>query len=598
MTSRSKTVALTRNAGAMITVDVYPGLFDLTDKTTPDGCYIYYSRQSPSRSSGLSASSAYQSIGYPISLSAELTLKGVDNFDRAEIDWYVSNSTDYAAGEKIATHTYPDLVQTYEEAMKGLNTSDLKDLIQRRRRFNQLINEHVDLPAKYAESTSAFLVTAVVKTYCTGADYCYTDTSSFWVQTLAQNEDLFEVDESGIVTAYIGCEDTITFPQEKDGRTVTGIGHLSGLTDRDRKYKAYARTLVIPEGYTNIADYAFNRMASIEHIELPSTMESIGKYAFYETNLQNDLTLPAALESIGAWAFYAVPVSTLTFHPDKFPTLGTRAFSACEKLTTVTFPANASGSFAASFVGTDTFTYCKLFRSIQNPSAITDMDPTTEEGKTNINKHFYNSPVVAQLLAGQVDDTKFSYRKTDGGWAVASVLELNDAGSIVFPASYQGEPVVAIGVDSPLFDEAAGIDPAAVTAITIPNTVESIGANAFTMCVNLASVTFPESVKKIDEAAFSDCRQLRRVLTFTPGTEIGKRAFQGCWRVSEITVDGCSISHEAFDKCITLKTVNGAWTPDFGVDYPEAAGSKSGVEYQAFPFTQVSPNFMNTSIIP
>jgi hypothetical protein len=50
-----------------------------------------------------------------------------------------------------------------------------------------------------------------------------------------------------------------------------------------------------------------------------------------------------------------------------------------------------------------------------------------------------------------------------------------------------------------------------LTSITIPNSVTSIGANAFTACYGLTFVTIPNSVTSIGEMAFCTCSSLTSI---------------------------------------------------------------------------------------
>lgn len=57
----------------------------------------------------------------------------------------------------------------------------------------------------------------------------------------------------------------------------------------------------------------------------------------------------------------------------------------------------------------------------------------------------------------------------------------------------------------------------AVSKVTVPNGMTSIGYGAFNDCENLASITIPDSVTSIDNRAFSYCRRLAHI--YYTGTE-------------------------------------------------------------------------------
>jgi hypothetical protein len=50
-----------------------------------------------------------------------------------------------------------------------------------------------------------------------------------------------------------------------------------------------------------------------------------------------------------------------------------------------------------------------------------------------------------------------------------------------------------------------------LTSVTIPNSVTSIGGNAFLNCTSLTSVTIPNSVTNIGNYAFNGCNSLTSI---------------------------------------------------------------------------------------
>lgn len=66
-----------------------------------------------------------------------------------------------------------------------------------------------------------------------------------------------------------------------------------------------------------------------------------------------------------------------------------------------------------------------------------------------------------------------------------------------------------------------------ITSIIIPNTIESIGKEAFYGCKKLKSITIPQSVKKIDDYAFCYCTELSSA-SIPWGISCGSSPFFGC----------------------------------------------------------------------
>ena len=70
-----------------------------------------------------------------------------------------------------------------------------------------------------------------------------------------------------------------------------------------------------------------------------------------------------------------------------------------------------------------------------------------------------------------------------------------------------------------------------MTSITIPNSVTSVGDQAFDECTGLTSITIPNSVTSIGDVAFYNCSSLTSITIPNSVTSIGERAFYGCSRL-------------------------------------------------------------------
>ena len=96
-----------------------------------------------------------------------------------------------------------------------------------------------------------------------------------------------------------------------------------------------------------------------------------------------------------------------------------------------------------------------------------------------------------------------------------------------------------------------------LTSVTIPESVTSIEKGAFRWCTRLRSVTIPESVASIGEEAFCSCTSLRSVTIPESVTSIEKGAFRWCTSLTSVTIPESvtSIGKSAFEECSSLTSV-------------------------------------------
>ena len=98
---------------------------------------------------------------------------------------------------------------------------------------------------------------------------------------------------------------------------------------------------------------------------------------------------------------------------------------------------------------------------------------------------------------------------------------------------------------------------ATLVSIEIPDSVTSIGANAFHGCTSLATVEIPDSVTSIGISAFRDCSSLVTVAIPDSVTTIGQQTFYDCTRLTTVGIPSSvtSIGDHTFYACTSLATV-------------------------------------------
>lgn len=91
-------------------------------------------------------------------------------------------------------------------------------------------------------------------------------------------------------------------------------------------------SVVIPGSVSSIGEYAFEHCAALTDIMFSDGLKSIGDYAFDRCNSIAHVDLPSTLESIGEWAFSETRITELTL-PDSLTFLNERAISYDEPMT-------------------------------------------------------------------------------------------------------------------------------------------------------------------------------------------------------------------------------------------------------------------------
>lgn len=94
-------------------------------------------------------------------------------------------------------------------------------------------------------------------------------------------------------------------------------------------------------------------------------------------------------------------------------------------------------------------------------------------------------------------------------------------------------------------------------SIEIPDSVSSIGEFAFYGCDNLTSVTLPNNLQTIGGCAFNECRKLNYIELPKSIESIGSGAFWSCESLTSITIpeNVTSISDNTFYSCTSLGSI-------------------------------------------
>lgn len=99
--------------------------------------------------------------------------------------------------------------------------------------------------------------------------------------------------------------------------------------------------------------------------------------------------------------------------------------------------------------------------------------------------------------------------------------------------------------------------PAALTSITLPETITTIESGAFQNCQKLTSIRIPNKVKVIESKTFQDCIRLNDVELPNQLTSIKENAFQHCVSLDSLDIPESvkQIANNVFIDCTRLKSI-------------------------------------------
>ena len=273
-------------------------------------------------------------------------------------------------------------------------------------------------------------------------------------------------------------------------------------------------------------------------------------------------TIPDTVTTICDEAFSRCHRLTSLTIPDSVTSIGNSAFFFCGSLTSLTIPNSVTS------IEDSAFENCSSLTTLTIPDSVTTIEANPFSGLTlqldNRSPHFY----VEDNVLFTADKKKLiAYSSIQTSYCIPdSVTSIGDN------AFYNCRRLTSLTIPNSVtsIGNQAFYECISLTSLTIPNSVTSIGDNAFDKCYNLTSLTIPNSVTSIGNGAFHDCCRLTSLTIPNSVTSIGNGAFHDCRRLTSLTIPNSvtSIEDSAFENCSSLTTLTipdsvtsiGGWT--------------------------------------
>ena len=318
-----------------------------------------------------------------------------------------------------------------------------------------------------------------------------TDNSYHWFEcnncdaTATKEEHIIGDDGScSICKAQIGDTVGIIYDVSADGTYAEVIGY-EGTATKIRIAETY-NGLPVTKIYKDVF-----REKDITSVIIPDSIKEIGDYAFYYCKSLTCVIIGNGVTSIGEYAFRECGIKTLTIGTS-VTNIGDWAFAYCEDLSEIYFNAIAMNDLSSRNY---------VFEAVGRE---------TNDLKVIIGKSVTKIP--ARLFCPYSSNSQY--------FAHIRSVEFEKGG-------------VCETIESYAFKNCRYLE-----NITIPNSVLSIGTEAF-YCCEVESITIPDSITQIGARAFYYCENLKKVVMSENVTTIGADAFQLCSELKYNDYENC-----------------------------------------------------------
>ncbi|MCH5295021.1 MAG: leucine-rich repeat domain-containing protein [Treponema sp.] len=307
-------------------------------------------------------------------------------------------------------------------------------------------------------------------------------------------------------------------------------------TCRLMRYDGTATEVTIPNGITKI-EGAFSGNSSIKKVTIPNSVTAIiDEMAFGNCTALETVIIGNGITEICNGAFFnCTALKTVTIG-DGVKEIGDRAFYGCAKLTSVTIPDSVVSIGEMAFALGEAHAH----------SDQSEECPETALEKVVLGKGLKSIGWGAFYYCCYIKTVE--YRGTLKDWCELDKEEylLMSAESVTIPIG-EGKTVDILNDTGLLADD---------FSIEIPEGTTKIGSFSFYHAKHLKGVTIPDSVKSIGNDAFNGCTGLSAVPTLSEGlTSIGDRAFYICFIMKGELVIPRSVNKvgmHAFDDCHSI----------------------------------------------
>ena len=324
-------------------------------------------------------------------------------------------------------------------------------------------------------------------------------------------------------------------------------------------------SITVPEGITVIEPFTFNLCSRLSTVNLPESIREIGESAFYWTGGLHTVTNTKFIETLGEKAFYNAAhlenfdfssvkgeIPDYCFYDNSFHGKTVVIPSTVERIGVAAFKESEMSGLVINEgvkeIGASAFESIDWLKEVSIPSSVEVISK----------RCFFGCPLTKlELHEGlrKIGENAFGYAKLEELTIPESVEEIQDM--ILYNGKVQ---VLNFNAVNCTYTGESDYDPMFfwnVFEVNIGNKVESL-PDFFLYETAISKLTVPENVKSIGKYAFASCKKLTEV--YLPDTlkTLGNFAFASCQMLKEFTIprDLTYYNESVLYGCTNIETIN------------------------------------------